>query len=105
MAEAFEIPLVPGPQRLSVQLAGVPLQLLLAWNRAGGWWAMTVSDSAGRPLACSIPLVPGLDLLAQHRAALAVPGALVVEVEGDPGATPGYADLGGRARLYFVAEG
>jgi hypothetical protein len=100
----LKIPLTAEPQVLTTTIGGVPLGLSVVWNGAGPWWALTISAADGTPLAASIPMVPGLDLLEQHRAALDLPGALVVASDGGYEGLPAYADLGVRAHLYFVAD-
>jgi hypothetical protein len=50
----------------------------------------------GRPDPQGVPLVTGVDLLAQY-AYLGFIGSLVVQTDHDPDATPTYENLGERA--------
>lgn len=104
MARLLKIPLAAEAQSFTTQLGGVPLGMSIVWNAKGPWWALTLSDAAGNVVAASIPMVPGLDLLEPHRAALPLPGALVVASDGGFDGLPGYGDLGTRSNLYFVAD-
>ena len=101
---AFEIPLSPRPQRMTIALNGVPYQLRFFYaNVEEGGWMMDIADSAGKPLVCGVPLVTGADLLAQY-ATLGLGGKLFVVTEVDPAATPGYADLGVTSHLLWEPD-
>jgi hypothetical protein len=105
--QAFEIPLVPSPQRFAVQLGGTGYSLTFQFRNAGlpeagGTWVVDIGDSLGNPLVCGIPLVTGADLLAQY-AYLNFGGALVVTSDGDPDAVPTFDNLGITSHLYWVS--
>ncbi|MDR3488822.1 MAG: hypothetical protein P4M05_28455 [Bradyrhizobium sp.] len=98
----YEIPLSPNPQTMSITLAGVVYQLRFHYaNVREGGWLLDISDNLGNPLVCGIPLVTGVDLLAQY-AYLGIGGVLFVKSDGDPDAVPTFDDLGVTSHLYFA---
>lgn len=98
----YEIPLIPGPQRFATTLAGAAYALSLAWCGPAGCWLLDIATVDGAALVRGIPLVTGTNLLGQF-AHLGIGGELWARVEGDADAIPAYGDLGGAARLYWVA--
>ncbi len=78
---AYEIPLSPKPQTFAIQLAGVNYQLTLTWNDALICWVLDVADANNVPIVLGIPVITGLDLLAQYRY-LGFGGSLVVQTDG-----------------------
>jgi hypothetical protein len=104
--QAFEIALNPRPERFRVTLPdSFVLTLTVAWrNRGGAGWVMDVADGNGVALLNGIPLVTGVDLLAQHQH-IGIPGGLVVLSDGaDPLAPPTLAGLGIDSRLYYLLD-
>ena len=99
----YEIPIANAPCALSVDLPAGTFGFRLVYADADeGGWILDISDAAGNPLACGIPLVTGLNLLKQY-AYLGIGGRLFIMTPGDPAAVPGFNDLGAGTRLYFEA--
>lgn len=103
MAKAFEVPLSAEPQVFSIALAGTTYKLRLAWNDASSCWTLDIADALGAPMVQGIPIVTGLDLLAQY-GYLGIGGSLIVQTDTNPDAVPTYDDLGTTGRLYFITE-
>lgn len=103
MTTPYEIPLSPESQTFRVPLGSVTYRLTIVWNDISKGWVMDIADADDLPLAQGIPLVTGLDLLAQYKF-LGIPGALVVQSDFDVDAAPTYEGLGTTSRLYFVTE-
>ncbi len=103
MATAYPIPLKPYPQQLSIALGGVTYTLTLQYrNTDDGGWTLDISDASGNtPILQGIPLVTGVDLLAQY-AYLNFGGQLVVRTASDPDAVPTFSNLGTDGILYWV---
>lgn len=102
MATTYEIPLTPGPQMFAMDIAGVTYRfrfLYLDVPEAG--WIMDISDSAGAPLACGIPLVTGTDLLGQY-AYLDIGAVMQVVSDEVPDAAPTYGALGTTSHLLMT---
>jgi hypothetical protein len=99
----YEIPLSPRPQKFSIKLAGVSYKIRVYWNRLGACWVLDLADRHGTPLLLGIPLVTGIDLLAQHRH-LGIAGSLLVQTDYAPDEVPAFDNLGTHGRLYFIAE-
>ena len=98
----YEIPLVPGPQTLTVAFPNGTAQLRLVYANAAngeGSWLLDVATSAGTPIVCGIPLVTGADLLAQF-AYLNIGVVMFCETDGDLSLPPTFDTLGVTARLY-----
>lgn len=101
--DAYEIPIANAPCTLSVDLPAGTFGFRLIYADADeGGWILDISDAAGNPLVCGIPLVTGLNLLKQY-AHLGIGGRLFVLDVADPASPPGFNDLGTNARLYFEA--
>eukprot|EP01037_Dinobryon_pediforme_P020830 gene20830-21542_t len=105
MSTVYEIPLQPAAQVMSIQLGTVTHQLSLQYRDISeGGWILDIADDAGEPIVCGIPLVTGVDLLAQY-SHLGIGGGLFVVTDGDTYAVPTYANLGQTAHLYWTMEG
>ncbi|MGA4275570.1 phage baseplate plug family protein [Ralstonia nicotianae] len=99
--QTFEIPLTPVPQTFDVTLVGVGYQFTLQWrDTTNGGWILDIADSTGNPLVCGIPLVTGVDLLAQY-AYLGFGCELWVQTDAAD-APPTYTNLGTESHLYCV---
>jgi hypothetical protein len=103
MASIFKIPLQVGtPQKFTITLGQVDYQLTLQYrNVAEGGWILDISDTVGNPIVQGIPLVTGVDLLAQYRH-LGFTGRLWVQTLSDPDAVPTFDNLGNDGLLYWV---
>lgn len=105
MSATYLIPLLPQPQRLAVQLAGVNYNLRTYWNGPVGCWNMDIADADDNPILGGIALVTGADLLEQF-GYLDFGGQLVVyDTVGPADAVPGFSGLGTTGGLYFVTPG
>jgi hypothetical protein len=100
---AYEIPLQPVPQSLSVSLSGVVYRLTARWNSFAGTWVLDIADQNGTALAGGIPLLTGQDLLAQLEY-LGIPGDLVVQTDQSPYTLPTATNLGIHSHLYYVVK-
>jgi hypothetical protein len=64
----FKIPTIPGRlQRFDIVINGTRYGMRLLYNTAAGSWMMDLIDEADVPVLAGIPLVTGVDLIAQHR--------------------------------------
>lgn len=106
MATIYEIPLTPGNQSFAVDLAGTTYGMKLVWRAAkDAGWVLDISNSSGTVLVAGIPLLPGMDLLGQHRhLEIGGGGTLYVATDGDASAPPTFDNLGQASRLYWVPE-
>jgi hypothetical protein len=101
MSSTFEIPLTAQPQTFLVSLVGTQYQFTLQWRDAtNGGWVLDIADSSGNALVSGIPLVTGVDLLAQY-AYLAFGFELWVQTDAAD-APPTYTNLGTSSHLYCV---
>lgn len=94
----LEIPLTPEPQAFNIGV--VRLRFGYANQPEAGWF-MDILTQEEEPIACGLPLVTGTDILGQF-AYLGFNGALYVVIDGNPGRSPTFTELGSTARLYFV---
>lgn len=99
----YEIPLTPEAQSFHITLGGTDYGLRLLWNAPDSVWLLDINDSNDVPILQGIPLVTGVDLLAQYDY-LGISGQLVVQTDNDPNVVPTVDNLGITGRLYFVAE-
>ena len=97
----YEVPLSPSPQTIKVPLGGTSYQLTFAWNQYAACWVMDMADSNGVAVITGMPVVTGLDLLAQY-AYLQIAGRLLVQTDSNPDGVPTVANLGITGRVYFV---
>jgi hypothetical protein len=99
----FEIPLTPQSQQFLITLSGMQYQMSVTWRDAvSGGWFLDIADAGGNQIVSGIPLVTGVDLLAQY-AYLGINGQLWVATDGNPTAVPIYQNLGVASHLYFIA--
>jgi hypothetical protein len=103
MPSFFEIPLQIGtPQTFQITLGQTDYQLTLLYrNVTDGGWTLDISDTVGNPIVQGIPLVTGVDLLAQY-AHLGFGGKLWVQTLSDPDAVPTFRNLGDDGLLWWV---
>lgn len=103
MSSIFKLPLQIGvPQTFSAVLGGVTYQLTLQYrNDPNGGWVLDIDDVSGNPLVHGLPLVTGINLLAQHKH-LGFGGGLYVQTSDNPDAVPTFSNLGSDGLLYWV---
>lgn len=101
MAEYFEIPTQPAPQRMTIQLSGVIYVIVMTWNEPLGHWVMDFLDERDVLLLAGVPVVSGCDLLGQYRH-LGFGGSLIAQTDGNADAPPTFENLGVTGRLYYV---
>lgn len=103
MATVSEIPLTPSQARIfTVTLSGTVYGMRLTYDDAqDGCWILDIGDSVGNLLVAGIPLVTGVDLLAQY-SYLGIPGALLVTTDRGAGEVPTFGGLGLTSHLYYV---
>jgi hypothetical protein len=98
----YEIPLSANPQTFGITQSGVSYRMTLLYRDADqGGWVLDIADVNSQPIICGIPLVAGVDLLAQYRY-LGFAGSLVVDSDGDPTAPPTFDNLGDTSHLWYV---
>lgn len=98
---AYEIPLQPTPQTLTVTLVGVQYQFTVKWNEPNLSWVLDIADSNSVAIVNGIPLVTGEDLLGQL-GYLDIGGSLYAQTDNDTNAVPTFVNLGTQGHLYFV---
>lgn len=97
----FEIPLSPASQSFQITMNNVVYMLVVVWNGAANCWVLDINDGSGNGLIQGIPLITGVDLLAQYEY-IGIDGQLFVQTDGAPDEVPTYANLGSAGHLYFV---
>ncbi len=100
MATFYEIPLKPAPQTFTITLGGADYRLTLLYRNG---WVLDIADANNTPMVGGIPLVTGVDLLAQHRH-LGFAGRLYVQGAASPDDVPTFEDLGLTSKLYWVTD-
>ena len=105
MAERlFRIPLINEPQVFEIDLSERAYTIVCRWNPEMPAWQMCWRDAVtGQPLLTCLPLVTGVDLLAQYKH-LGIPGRLFCYTEGDAEAPPTLDNLGIEGQLYYLVE-
>lgn len=98
---AYEIPLTPEAQTFAIALGAVTYNLTFYWNPASACWMLNLADSLNNPILMGIPVVTGLDLLAQY-AYLGIAGAIVVQTDHNPLVVPTFTNLGLTGHVFFV---
>lgn len=99
----YEIPLTNTPQTFQVQIGQQTYRLTLNWNKFAPAWMLDIADKNGNLILGSVPLVTGVDLLAQY-AYLGFGGELWVQTDGDANAIPTFDNLGSQSHLYFITK-
>lgn len=102
MSQVLEIPLTAQSQSFQITLSGRAYRMAVTWREPFGWF-MDIALVDGTMLVAGVPLVTGVDLLAQY-VYLGIPGKLVVLSDGDPFAAPAFDNLGASAHLYYVTD-
>lgn len=102
--KAFKIPLINVPQRFAIDLAGKSYIVLCRYNTEMENWLISMQDGDTEvDIFDSLPLVTGVDLLAQYDY-LGIPGSLIVYTDGNELAPPTEFNLGQECNLYYVVE-
>lgn len=96
-----EIPLTANNQSFSVTINNVDYQMSVIWRET--FWALDINDANAQPLALSLPLITGADLLAQY-AYLNLGFSLIVLCDKAGQEDPTKDDLGTYSHLYVFTE-
>ena len=98
------IPTSPMPQRFLITLsAGQTYQLVTQYRDAPeAGWTLDIGEPNGTPIISGIPLVTGVNLLAQYQHLIV--GSLFVLSDVETWAVPGFSDLGISSHLYFDGD-
>ena len=98
------IPTSPEPQRFLITLAaGQTYQLVTQYRDAPeAGWTLDIGEPNGTPIISGIPLVTGINLLAQYQHLIV--GSLFVLSDVETWAVPGFSDLGVSSHLYFDGD-
>jgi hypothetical protein len=96
------IPLTNLPQTFAITLNGRDLVMTSRWNDTMQTWLLDLVDGVtSLPILLSLPLVTGVDLLAQF-AHLGLTGQLIVYTDGQADAPPTLSNLGIDSNLYYL---
>jgi len=99
--QTFEIPLTPAPQTFFVSVRGVQYSCTLQWrDTTNEGWIIDIADSSGNPIISGIPLVTGVDLLAQY-GYMGFGFELWVQTDAAD-APPTYTNLGSTSHVYAI---
>ncbi len=101
MSTVYEIPLVAQAQQFSISLANVTYNINLYWNPAAVCWVLDFYDSNNNPVLRGVPLVTGVDLLAQYPY-MRFGGTLTCATDHNADAVPTYSNIGTTSHLYFT---
>lgn len=101
MSTAFEIPLTPLPQSLTIDLGSTTYQMTVTYNGDSNTWTLDIAAVDGTPVLQGIPVITGCDLLEQY-GYLNFGGQLLVQTDHDVDAVPTADNLGITSHLYFV---
>ena len=98
------IPTSPEPQRFLITLAAGQTYQLVTQYRATpeAGWILDIGEPDSTPIISGIPLVTGINLLAQYQHLIV--GSLFVLSDVDMWAAPGFPDLGVSSHLYFDGD-
>lgn len=105
MTAPIKLPVVPSQaQRFKQDLGGTTYNFRLTYNTAqDACWVMDIGDENSVILVAGIPLVSGVDLLAQYRH-LGFTGSLVVTTDRGAGEVPTFDGLGETSHLFFIPD-
>ena len=101
MSKVYRVPLIAHAQTLTVQLAGTAYLLRVVWNLFAQAWVIDIATQGGTPIVQGIPLVTGIDLLAQYEY-LGIKGGLIAQTGAPSLLPPTFDNLGSESNLYFV---
>lgn len=97
-----EIPLTADNQTFSITLNGNALTMRIVWRDSMGW-VLDLRNSSDEDLIAGIPLVTGIDLLAQY-SSLGLGFSLAVACDDPSVEYPTQTGLGTTSHLYAVTE-
>lgn len=97
-----EIPLSPDNQQFNIQIGSGNFRVRVIWRDDAGW-VIDLQDSSGEDIIAGIPLVTGVDLLAQYKY-IGLGFALVCLCDAAVQEYPTKADLGSASHLYVITE-
>lgn len=96
-----EIPLTPDNQQFNMVINNAAFRLKILWRER--YWVMDMLDGEDNVIISGIPLITGVNLLAQYPA-LKFGFALVVICDDPAQALPTKTDLGVASHLYIISE-
>ncbi|SCC69844.1 phage baseplate plug family protein [Kosakonia oryziphila] len=96
-----EIPLSADNQNFAITIAGTAYRMRLVWRDS--FWCLDLLNSDQTPVALSLPLVAGSNLLGQY-AYLNLGFSLFVNSDIAGQENPTKTDLGFYSHLYIVTE-
>lgn len=97
----YEIPLSSEPQTFAIALAEKTYQLTFTWNPSTASWVLDIADEQRLPIISGIPVITGLDLLAQY-GYLGLGGSIVVQTDGSGSLVP---QIDGNSTVPVVGPG
>jgi hypothetical protein len=98
----YSIPLTNAAQAFGVLLGGVLYNVTVVYRDVPeGGWVMDIADASQNPILQGVPLVTGIDLLAQYEY-LGLGGVLAVVNAAAPNMPPTFDNLGSDALLYWI---
>ncbi|WP_261513139.1 phage baseplate plug family protein [Burkholderia multivorans] len=100
--QIYEMPLSADVQTFNISLSGTIYRLTLVYRGPAGW-VLDIADASDNPLVSGIPLVTGVDLLAQYKH-LGFQGRLWVQGAENPDDVPTFEDLGIGSKVYWVTD-
>lgn len=86
-----------------IELEGETYRLEFHYSERAAKWSMNIRDTQDNPIALSIAVVLGADLLAQWKHLPVPPGALVAYDTSGEEIDATLGDLGERVQLYYLA--
>lgn len=103
MTTYYEIPLSAKPQKFNITLAGTTYAFTVRWNIPNASWIIDIADSGGSAIVSGVPMVTGVDLLAQY-SYLNFGFQLVAQTDNSPDTVPTYGSLGTTSHLYAIVS-
>lgn len=103
MTTAYEIPLSPTPQTLTIALSGKTYRLKLRWNVTAQVWILDITDEQGVDILTGLAVVTGCDLLEPFDY-LDFGGSLVALTDNNYDLPPTFKNLGSTGHIYWITE-
>ncbi len=101
MATTNEIPLHNYPESFYITLDQVDYGMSTYWCNKLNCWIVNITTAEGVDVLTGVPLIPGVDLLAQYPD-LGFKGQLTAQVDHDSAAVPSLSGLGFTGHLYYT---